>query len=295
MKWFILAIAILVLPAFAPVESHAAKDFSIVCDGGAILVEYKTSKILFEQEADKHWPPASITKLMTAIIALEKGDLRDDITFSFNATNQKGSKLGIKEGMSVPLYPLIEAMLVKSGSDAAVAIAEHISGSEKEFVKLMNEKAQVIGMTNTNFMNATGLPDDKQYSTARDLAKLAIYAIGREDLRTIVSKREIEFINSDGTGNTILHSTNRLLGQHPLVDGIKTGFTNKSKYCLAASACFRDYRLIAVVLGAERKNVWKETSKLLDWGFIAHDPMYPVYLEFELPINVGNDETSAEE
>jgi D-alanyl-D-alanine carboxypeptidase len=294
MKRIIILILALTIIAVDTAESRSREDLKIACDGGAILLEYSTSKTLFEQNADKRWPPASIAKIMTAVIALEKGDLRDEVLFSQNACEQKGRKLGINTGMKVPLYPLIEAMLVNSGNDAAVAIAEHIAGSENEFAKLMNEKARAIGMMSTNFTNPNGLPDDKQYSTARDLSKLAVYAMGREDLRNIVSKREIEFMSPDGSSNVILYSTNRLLDSHPLVDGIKTGTTSKSKSCLAASAKFRDYRLIAIVLGAERKNVWSETAELLDWGFKIHDPMYPIYWELSSPIiddsNVNNSE-----
>lgn len=296
MKNLFLLLLIILIFTFSPSKSlEAHNDLQIFCDGGAILVEFKTSKVLFEQDADKRWPPASIVKIMTAIIALEKGDLRDNVIFSKNAVKQPNSRVGLKEGMSVPLYSLIEAMLIKSGNDAAVAIAEHIAGSEKEFVKLMNEKARLIGMTNTNFANASGLPDDNQYSTARDLARLAIYAMGREDFRNMVCKREVEFVNEDGNGKVVLQSTNRLLGQHPLVDGIKSGYTIKSKHCLAASASFRDYRLIAIVLGTDKDKICVETSKLLDWGFAHRDPLYNVYREFEAPTSLISDDTSMED
>jgi D-alanyl-D-alanine carboxypeptidase (penicillin-binding protein 5/6) len=278
----IITIALIIL--LAPVGSFGKEKIKIDCQGGAILVEQKTSKVLFEQDADKRWSPASTTKIMTAIIALEQGDLSKDVEFTENATKVDGSKLKIEKGVKVPLYPLIDAMLIRSGNDAAVAIAEHIAGSQTEFAKKMNEKAQLLGMTGTHYINASGLPDSEQYTTARDLSKLAVYAMGREDFRRIVAKRETTFISPDGTEDEIIYTTNRLIGHHPLVNGIKTGYTASSKYCLAASAAFRDYQIVSVVLGAESNQVWLESARLLDYGFAMNDPLYPLYREFKLEI-----------
>ncbi|MBU1023480.1 D-alanyl-D-alanine carboxypeptidase [bacterium] len=277
---------------FIPSHSKAQEDFHIDCKGGAILLEFHTSKEIYAQDADKRWSPASITKIMTSIIALESGNLNEEIRFSANAVKQEKSNLGLKEGVRVPLYRLIEAMLVKSGNDASVAIAEHIAGSEDKFAELMNEKAKSLGMFNTNFTNASGLPDDAQYSTARDLAILSVYAMGRSEFSRIVGLSELEFINEDATKDQTLYTTNQLIGRHPLVDGIKTGFTNKARRCLAASAVFRDYKLISVVLGAENPQVWFETEKLLDYGFKLKDPLYPLYRDFklEIPFDKENDE-----
>lgn len=293
MNKFCLIITIALIILLAPIGSFGKDEMKIDCQGGAILVEMKTSNVLFEQDADKRWSPASTTKIMTAIIALEQADLSREVEFTENATKVDGSKLKIEKGVKVPLYPLLEAMLIRSGNDAAVAVAEHISGSQAEFAKKMNEKAQLLGMTGTHYKNASGLPDSEQYTTARDLSKLAVYAMGREEFRQIVAKRESTFINFDGTEDEIIYTTNRLLGRHPLVNGIKTGFTSSSKYCLAASASFRDYDLIAVVLGAESEQVWLESARLLDYGFAMNDPLYPLYREFKLEIPV--DLTKPEE
>ena len=274
---------------FIPKQSKAQEDFHIDCQGGAILVESHTSKEIYSQDADKRWPPASITKIMTSVIALETGNLSEEVRFSENAVSQEKSNLGLHEGVRVPLYRLVEAMLVKSGNDASVAIAEHISGSEEEFAVLMNKKARSLGMFNTNFTNASGLPDDEQYSTARDLAILCVYAMGRDEFSRIVSQSELEFINEDATEDKTLFTTNKLIGRHPLVDGIKTGFTNKARRCLAASAAFRDYRLISVILGAENPQVWFESQKLLDYGFALNDPLYPLYRNFKLEIPPDED------
>lgn len=288
-----LIITITLIILLAPIGSFGKEEIKIDCQGGAILVEQETSKVLFEQDADKRWSPASTAKIMTAIIALEQGDLSKDVEFNENATKVDGSKLKIEKGVKVPLYPLIDAMLIRSGNDAAVAIAEHIAGSQAEFAKKMNEKAQLLGMTNTHYTNASGLPDSAQYTTARDLSKLAVYAMGREDFRRIVAKRETTFINSDGTEDEIIYTTNRLIGRHPLVNGIKTGYTASSKYCLAASASFRDYQLVSVILGAESDQVWLESARLLDHGFAMNDPLYPLYREFKLEI--PTDQTEPEE
>jgi D-alanyl-D-alanine carboxypeptidase (penicillin-binding protein 5/6) len=281
MKKRVVFILFLILTLSLVDISTGQDAMKIDCEGGAILVEYGTSNVVFEQDADKKWPPASLTKVMTAIIALEHGDLSDEVRFSKNATQQEKSILEINEGVRIPLYQLIEAMLIKSGNDASVAIAEHISGSEAEFVKLMNNKAQQLGMQNTNFANSSGLPSESQYSTARDIATMCIYAMGREDFRQIVGKRECQFVSPDGKEVRTIYSTNKLLGHHPLVDGIKTGYITASKYCLAGSAIFRDYRLIAVVLGSGQDSVWNETARLLDYGFEIKDPLYPLYREFD--------------
>jgi len=295
MRRYIPILFLIILATFTPSNTQAADNFVISCEGGAILVDFQTSKVLFEQDADKRWPPASITKMMTAVVALEEGKLSDEIRFTKKATDQSGSKVGIKEGLRIRLYPLIEAMLIKSGNDAAMAIAEHVGGSEEGFVRMMNSKAKAIGMLNTNFVNPTGLPDDNQYSTARDLGRLAVYAMERKEFKKIVAQQSLQFVSPDGSEELTLFSTNKLLGRHPLVDGIKTGFTNKSKYCLVASAAFRDYRLIAVVLGAERNGVWLETARLLDYGFRKHDPLYPLYREFDSLVIEDTDNQTPED
>lgn len=280
---------------FIPNLTDASDEMSINCLGGAILVEYKTSNVIYQQDADKQWSPASLTKIMTAIIALEDGNLNDDVVFSVNAVKQEKSNLGLNEGVRVPLYKLIEAMLVKSGNDAAVAIAEYIDGTEEKFAERMNKKAKNLGMFNTNFTNASGLPDDDQYSTARDLANLAIYAMRQNEFSRIVCQRELEFINEDATENRTLYTTNQLLGHHPLVDGIKTGFTNKAQHCLAASATFRDYRLISVVLGAKGQQILlDESAELLDYGFKLHDPLYPLYRDFKLEMPIDDDNENSD-
>lgn len=283
---------VLAVLLFTPSFTNAANEIDTDCKGGAVLIEYKTSNIIYQQNAEKKWAPASLTKVMTAIVALEEGNLNDEVKFSANAAGQEKSNLGLNEGVRVPLYRLIEAMLVKSGNDAAVAIAEHIDGTESQFAERMNKKAKNLGMFNTNFTNASGLPDDDQYSTALDLANLAIYAMRQKEFSRIVSQRELEFINEDATEIKTLYTTNRLLGRHPLVDGIKTGYTNKAQHCLAASAAFRDYRLITIVLGAKSQDtLLAETEKLLDYGFEIHDPLYPLYRDFR--ITIPQDEEDA--
>ncbi len=288
--FFILS-ALMLFPNF----TDASDEMAVDCRGGAILVEYKTSNVIYQQDADKKWSPASLTKVMTAIIALEEGNLNDDVVFSVNAVKQEKSNLGLHEGVRVPLYKLLEAMLVKSGNDASVAIAEHIDGTEKKFAERMNRKAKNLGMFNTNFTNASGLPDDDQYSTARDLVNLAIYAMRQKEFSRIVCQRELEFINEDATENRTLYTTNKLLGHHPLVDGIKTGFTNKAQHCLAASAAFRDYRLISVVLGVKSKQrLLDETAELLDYGFELHDPLYPLYRDYKLEIPIDDENANSD-
>ncbi len=233
-----------------------------------ILMDYESGKVLAEKNADMRVEPASITKLMTAYLvdkALTDGDIRldDQVTISEKAWKMKGSKMFVEVGDKVTVENLIKGMIIQSGNDATVALAEYVAGSEDAFVGYMNHQARQLGMSNTQFRNSTGWPDKEHYSTARDIATLA-RAVIRDYPMTYKYYKEKEF-----TWNNIRQfNRNRLLWKDPSVDGLKTGHTDAAGYCLVASAKRDGMRLISVVLGAKSDKARTINSQaLLNYGF----------------------------
>lgn len=232
------------------------------------LVDYDSGVVLAEKNADLKVEPASITKLMSMYLvdkAIAEGELEltDMVTISEKAWRMKGSKMFIEVGKQVSVHDLIKGMIIQSGNDATIALAEHIAGSESAFVGYMNHRAEVLGMTNTQFKNVTGWPEEGHYSTAKDIAILS-QAIIREFPESYAYYKEKEF-----TFNKIRQfNRNRLLWRDDSVDGLKTGHTEAAGYCLVASAKRNDMRLISVVLGAKSdKARTKHSQSLLNYGF----------------------------
>ncbi len=233
-----------------------------------ILVDYDSGKVLAEKNADMRVEPASITKLMTAYLvdkALAEGDIHfdDQVTISEKAWKMKGSKMFVEVGDKVRVEDLIKGMIIQSGNDATVALAEYVAGSEDAFVGYMNHQAKQLGMSASQFRNSTGWPDKEHYSTARDIATLA-RAVIRDYPLTYRYYKEKEF-----TWNNIRQfNRNRLLWKDPSVDGLKTGHTEAAGYCLVASAKREGMRLISVVLGAKSDKARTVNSQaLLNYGF----------------------------
>lgn len=233
-----------------------------------LLIDYRSGKVLAGDNVDMRVEPASITKLMTAYIvygAMQRGDLTPDtlVTISEKAWRMQGSKMFVRVGNQVKVDDLLKGLIIQSGNDATIALAEHIAGSEEAFVNMMNHEAQRLGMTSTLFANSTGWPDANHYSTARDLAIL-MAAVIRDFPEQYVREREKEF-----TWNNIKqHNRNRLLWRDPTVDGGKTGHTESAGYCLVASAERDGMRLVSVVLGAASDDARAEQSlALLNYGF----------------------------
>ena len=235
---------------------------------GHILMDFHSGEVLTEQNADAAMDPASITKLMTAYavfheLAKGKMSLDDQVLVSERAWRTQGSRTFIDVGSSVRLEDLVRGMIVQSGNDASVALAEHTAGTEEAFADLMNAYAQRLGMTGTSFRNATGLPSEDHYSTARDIALLAS-ALIREfpDYYQYYSEREFTY------NKITQRNRNALLWQDPTVDGLKTGMTDAAGYCLVTSARRDDMRLVSVVLGTSGPKVRAQASlSLLNWGF----------------------------
>lgn len=249
----------------APRPVPAAPDLNV---SSFILMDYDTGTILAEKDPDKKIEPASITKVMSAYLvdkALADGDIsiNDAVTISEKAWRMKGSKMFIEVNKQVSVDELINGMIIQSGNDATVALAEHIAGSEEAFVGYMNHQADVLGLQNTEFQNATGWPADNHYSSARDIALLS-QAVIRDypDHYALYSEKEYTF-------NKIRQfNRNRLLWQDKSVDGLKTGHTEAAGYCLVSSSKREDMRLIAVVMGAESdKQRSRDSQALLNYGF----------------------------
>lgn len=234
-----------------------------------------TGKILVTHNADQRLPPASLTKMMTGYIAaaeLDSGTIKesDMVNVSVKAWKMGGSRMFIREGTNVKVSDLLQGMIVQSGNDATVALAEHIAGSEDAFVDMMNQQAQRLGMTNTHYMNATGLPNENHYSTAHDLAILARHLV--RDYPDHYSTYDEKYF----TYNNIRQpNRNMLLWRDPSVDGIKTGHTDAAGYCLVASAKRGDMRLISVVMGtASEEARAAESQKLITYGFRYYETMH---------------------
>ena len=237
-----------------------------------VLIDHATGRVLAERNADQRVEPASITKLMTAYVAfraLAEGRLKLDerISISERAWRSEGSRTFLNVGDQVPAEVLLQGMIVQSGNDAAVAIAERLAGSEATFAQLMTEQAKQIGMKNSSFANATGLPDPALYTTARDIAILS-RAMIREFPQYYRWYSQREFVwNNIRQGNR-----NGLLYRDPTVDGIKTGHTDSAGYCLASSAERNGTRMIATIFGTESPKAREDASAaLLNYGFAFYE------------------------
>lgn len=239
-----------------------------------ILLDADSGKVLVEHNADERLPPASLTKLMTAYLVereLDRGNITMDdmVEVSEKAWRTGGSKMFIEVGAQVSIRDLLYGIIIQSGNDASVAVAEHLAGGEEPFADLMNQHAARLGLSNTNFRNATGLPDDEHYSSARDMALLSRHIINDypEHYATYAEKYF--------TYNDIRQpNRNRLLWRDASVDGLKTGHTEAAGYCLVASAKRDDMRLISVVMGTNSEEARaQETQKLLSFGFRYYETL----------------------
>lgn len=239
-----------------------------------ILMDANSGRILAEHNSDERLPPASLTKLMTAYLVereLDRGtiNLTDMVNVSENAWRTGGSKMFIEVGDRVSVDNLLHGIIIVSGNDASVAMAEHLAGGEAPFADLMNQHATRLGMNNTNFQNATGLPGERHYSTAHDMAILSQHIINDyPEHYAIYSQRNFSF------GGIDQPNRNRLLWRDPTVDGLKTGWTTEAGYCLVSSAQRDGMRLISVVMGTNSEEARaQETQKLLSYGFRFYETM----------------------
>jgi serine-type D-Ala-D-Ala carboxypeptidase (penicillin-binding protein 5/6) len=269
--WPLLALAADSAPApAAPVAAPPPPEINATA---YILIDFDTGDVLAEKNVDQRVPPASLTKIMTSYIAareIESGriHLTDDVPISVNAwkhaaPEEKQSAMFIREGTTVKLEDLLRGVIIQSGNDATVAVAEYVGGSEDAFVDLMNQEAKTLGMFNTHFMNSDGLPDPEHYSTVRDLSTLARALIRDHPTHyAIYSEKSFRYNNIDQANR------NRLLWRDRTVDGVKTGHTSEAGYCLIASAMRDGQRLISVVMGTDSDEArMRESQKLLSYGY----------------------------
>jgi D-alanyl-D-alanine carboxypeptidase (penicillin-binding protein 5/6) len=234
----------------------------------AILLDAKTGQILYDKNSHARHAPASTTKIMTALLALESGRLGDKVKVSPQAAATRGSSMYLYAGQTLTLEELITGLMMRSGNDAAVAIAEHLAGSVEAFVELMNKRAAVIGAVDTHFRNPHGLSAGGHYSTAFDLAWIARAALANPAFAAIVSTKEISIEWQDRRGrekDISLRNTNRLLWMLEEADGVKTGTTSEAGPCLVSSATRGNHKLIAVVLHDHSR--WYDSMQLLKYGF----------------------------
>lgn len=233
----------------------------------AVAMDVSSGKILYANNPDLRCLPASTVKLMTAIVTIENADLNNVITVSKKASNVSPHKAGFKAGDKVTVEKLLCAALISSSNDAAVALAEGISGSVSGFVELMNIKAAEIGANNTRFINPNGLPGPGQYITASDLSKIMKYALNYPKLREIIGTRFAEISTLNGT-SIYLKNTNKLLWSDRDIIGGKTGYTRRAGHCFVGAAERENDTIIVALLGSpSRKTLWKHSETIINKGF----------------------------
>ncbi|MBQ75598.1 MAG: serine-type D-Ala-D-Ala carboxypeptidase [Gammaproteobacteria bacterium] len=261
--FFILAIpcTLFAAPPIIPAPPQLAAQ-------GYLLIDAATGTVLVEHNSKQRLPPASLTKIMTSFVAaseIERGtaSLKDSVNVSVKAWRMEGSRMFIQESTRVLVQDLLRGIVVQSGNDASVALAEHLAGSEEAFVNIMNQQASRLGMVDTNFANSTGLPDENHYTTASDLARLTVALIEKyPEHYKLYSEKYFTY------NNIRQPNRNSLLWRDNTVDGVKTGHTDAAGYCLIASAVRDGMRLVSVVMGTQSEEARStESQKLMTYGF----------------------------
>lgn len=274
---------------FEMLETVSTNGKLVLNSKNAILYDNTYDEILYEKNAYDKVPNASTTKVLTAIVAYEKGNLKEMVTVGKNAALIGGSGINLKSGDKITLNDLIKGLLVHSGNDAAVAIAENIAGTVENFCNMMNKKAKEMGLKNTNFVTPHGLDKENHYSTAYDLVKMSEYLLSIEYLAEIVKQNSVT-IKVNGN-NRAIGTTNEMLSFYEGADGVKTGFTGNAGRCLITSSTRNGRQLISVVLGCGNKKQRTEDSvKLLNYGFQEYEIVNiceNMKREFEIEVEKG--------
>ena len=241
----------------------------------AILIEMNTGSVIYEKNKDEQLSPASMTKIMTMLLIMEALDKKqitmdEKVRTSEYAASMGGSQIFLEPGEEMTVEQMLRGIAIGSGNDASVAMAEKLAGSEEEFVKLMNKKVKELGLKNTKFQNATGLPVKDHYSTAHDMSVMARELLKHEEITKFTSLYE-SYLRENTDKKFWLVNTNRLVKFYPGVDGLKTGFTHEAKYCLTATAKKDNMRVIAVVFGAANpKERNAQVTQMLDYAFAKY-------------------------
>ena len=229
-----------------------------------IVLDARTGQVLYQKNPDEHRPAASTQKLLTALIVAEAGNLAQPVTVDVSDTWAEPVKLNIQPGETYRRGDLLQVMLIHSVNDVARCLARDNAGSVEDFADKMNRKAAQLGMTESHFVNPNGLPIPGQYSTARDMSKVAFADYHNSLIRSIVCQKEVYFQYADGRVRKF-DNTNRVLLSYPLCNGMKTGYTDAAGHCLISSASNGSRDVISVVLG-DNGYVWKDSYALLEWG-----------------------------
>ena len=255
------------VPARTAMVSRQFPPWRVSPAHGILLKELNSGRVLYEHDAGKRMSPASLTKIMSALVILEKGQLDDFVTISPNAARAHKTHLRVKAGQVFRLEDLLKAMLIVSANDACLAAVEHVGGDEAQFVNLMNAKAEALGLSDTHFSNGCGFDNPDHYSTAEDLAALSVIALDQPIFRQLVREERAIIAPINGHRAYVLHNTNRLLGRIPGVEGIKTGFTSKAGRCLIAKVSQNGSDLLLVILNSKRR--WNTATNLIAYGLQA--------------------------
>lgn len=269
---FMLALLLSSSLLSGPYTVQAAPSVSTHAEAAA-LIDVSSGRILYSTQGDKSMRIASLTKIMTAIVAIEHGKLSDQVTVSRNAAGKEGSSIYLKLGEEMSLQHLLYGMMLRSGNDAATAIAEHVGGSVEGFAYMMNEKARLIGMDRSSFKNPSGLDEEGHYSTANDMAKLTAYALRNPVFRDIVKTKVKKAPNPNESWDYTWLNKNKMLNLYDGADGVKTGYTKVAKRCLVSSATRNGQQLAVVTLNDP--DDWSDHSRLLDYGF-KNFPLLPL-------------------
>jgi D-alanyl-D-alanine carboxypeptidase (penicillin-binding protein 5/6) len=231
----------------------------------AIVLDTRTGAALFERQPDRHMYPASTTKVLTAIVAIENGDLDDIVTIQQSDTQVQPSIIGLRPGERIGLRDLVYGLMLRSGNDAALAIARHVGGTRARFYEMMNEKARDIGCTDSHFTNPHGLPDRNHYTTARDLGRIMVHAMKNPDFRAVTSTQR--HVVKSPMRTRVMINKNRLLRTYPGTTGGKPGYTRAAQQTLVAAAKRRDRELVVVCLHSAGRALWSDATHLFDFGF----------------------------
>lgn len=257
---FVLLILLTGIPVYA-------QSLSNITAKSAVVIEYETGKVIFAKNSEEKRAPASTTKIMTALVALDEMGEQLDILVP---TSEKAATIGessiwLVKGEILSLEDMLYGLLLNSGNDAAIAIAEKIGGSEEDFVHLMNAKAKSLGAKNTHFANPNGLPNKDHYTTAADLARITRCALNNPVFSSIVATKTKEVVWENHEWNRQLINTNKLLWYLDGANGVKTGYTEAAGHCLVSSVKRGDQQFIGVVLNSE--NIWEDSKNLLEYAF----------------------------
>ena len=245
----------------------------------ACLMDAQSGQVLYEKNADQMLPMASTTKIMTAILALESGRLRENVTISQSAMLVEGSKIYAKAGEQYSLYDLVQGLMLASGNDAAVAIAEFLDGSVENFAAQMTAKAYQIGAQQTSFQNAHGLSAENHYTTARDLARITCYALKNPQFAQIVKKKSAVLSPVTGEGEIYVKNHNKLLTLYDGAIGVKTGYTKEAGRCLVGAAQKDGLSVVTVTL--KDPDDWRDHMALFDYAF-SHYELQPIFEKHHL-------------